>query len=470
MRCAPPRPFFWGAHRYPPGYQCENATTTPAPTNASALPPPFPIFSPQETVWQEFSPLAARVGAVNLGQGFPDWPTPDFVKGAMKKAQDDNANQYCRSAGHVPLVQALAKRYAAHLGRPINWETEVCVGVGASETLFAAMQALVEPGDEVILLTPAFDIYTPQVQMAGGECVYVPLRLAAGGGDGGGGGAPGAWRLDMAELRAAFSPRTRVLLLNTPQNPTGKVFSPAELAEIAAILADFPAVVAVCDEVYEHMVYEGARPFPRLAALPGMWERCVTISSSGKTFSCTGWKIGWAVGPPLLIGGLIVTNQWVQFSTSTPSQEAIAGALDAADAPHGGFPSYYAWLLAQYERKRDILMAGLAAAGLRPVRPEGGFFIIADTSNVAFPERFMALSTKAAPVMRRDWAFCRFLCEELKVGSIPPSAFYDEKDKHLAANMVRFAFCKADESLVEASKRLLQLREYAIDKSLLPPL
>ena len=432
-------------------------------------------------MWQEFSPLAVRMGAVNLGQGFPDWPTPDFVKNAMKKAQDDNANQYCRSAGHVPLVQALAKRYTAQLGRPINWETEVCVGVGASETLFAAMQALVEPGDEVVLITPAFDIYAPQVQMAGGECVYVPLRLAAaaggGGGDGGGGGggAPGgapaaaSWRLDMAELRAAFTPRTRVLLLNTPQNPTGKVFSAGELAEIAAILADFPAVVAVCDEVYEHMVYGGAR-FPRLATLPGMWERCVTISSSGKTFSCTGWKIGWAVGPPLLIGGIIVTNQWVQFSTCTPAQEAIAAALDAADQPCEGFPTYYAWLLAQYERKRDLLMAGLAAAGLRPVRPEGGFFIIADTSNVAFPDSFMALRTKAAPVMRRDWAFCRFLCEELKVGAIPPSAFFDEKDKHLAANMVRFAFCKADESLVEASKRLLQLRERAKDPALLPPL
>ena len=328
------------------------------------------------------------------------------------------------------------------------------------------MQTLVEEGDEVILLTPAFDIYAAQVAMAGGECKYVPLRLAAGDAP----GAPARWSLDMAELRAAFSSRTRVLLLNTPQNPTGKVFSPSELRDIAAILADFPAVVTVCDEVYEHMVYDGARPFPRLAALPGMWERCITVSSSGKTFSCTGWKIGWAVGPPLLIGGMIVTNQWVQFSTCTPAQEAIAAALDAADAPHQGFPNYYAWLLAQYERKRDVLMAGLTAAGLRPVAPEGGFFIIADTSNVAFPEAYMARTSKATPVMRRDWAFCRFLCEEIKVGSIPPSAFFDEKDKDLAANMVRFAFCKEDASLEEACKRLLGLRALARDPALLPPL
>ena len=371
-----------------------------------------------ETVWQEFTPLAREMGAVNLGQGFPDWPTPTFVKDAMRRTQDEDQNQYCRSAGHPPLVQALATKYSAAFGRAINWETEVTVGVGASETLYASMQALLDPGDEAVLISPAFDLYAAQVQMAGGTPVYVPLRLRSGSG----GGA--AWELDLAELRAALTPRTRVLLLNHPQNPTGKILSRGELEGIAAILADFPSVVVVSDEVYEHIVFDG-REFPRMATVPGMWERTLTVSSSGKTFSCTGWKVGWAIGPEALVRGIVLTNQWVQFSVSTPSQKAIADALGAADAPYSGHPSYYAYLTARYTEKRAVLMAGLRAAGLNPTLPDGGFFIIADTSNIAFPAHYMDLVTKAAPIMKRDWAFCRFLVQEIKVAAIPPSAFFD---------------------------------------------
>jgi kynurenine--oxoglutarate transaminase/cysteine-S-conjugate beta-lyase/glutamine--phenylpyruvate transaminase len=303
----------------------------------------------------------------------------------------------------------------------VDWETEVTIGVGASETLYATMQALLDPGDEAVLICPAFDIYAAQVQMAGGVCKYVPLRSSA---EGSAEPASSQWRLDMAELRAAFSSRTRLLLLNTPHNPTGKVLSAAELSDIAAILEDFPQCVVVSDEVYEHMIYDG-RPFTRMATLPGMADRCLTISSSGKSFSCTGWKIGWAVGPAALIKGIILTNQWVQYSVSTPSQFAVASVLEEAEAPVAQFSSYYAWLLAEYVRKRDILMAGLRAAGLSPIAPEGGFFIIADTSNIEVPEEFMKGSTKAARIMRRDWAFCRFLTLQLKVAAIPPSAFYD---------------------------------------------
>ena len=372
------------------------------------------------------------------------------------------------------------------------------IGVGATETLFATMQSLLDEGDEAVLISPAFDIYAAQVAMAGGVARYVPLRLSDGAG-----GAPRAWSLDMAEFRAAFTPRTRVLLINTPHNPTGKVFTRAELAAIAAVLADFPAVVAVSDEVYEHLVYDGAK-FERLATLPGMAERTLTVSSSGKTFSCTGWKIGWAVGPAHLVRGLVLTNQWVQFSVSTPSQAAIASALAAAEEPYEGHASYYAWLLAQYARKRDALVASLRAAGLNPAVPEGGFFVIADTANFDVPPAFLALSTKAAPVMRRDWAFCRWITEEVKVAAIPPSAFYEgarrgpggaararaqstrltrallpphslsppraEKDKEIAKNMARFAFCKEDASLEEAGRRLLALRPSARDQAALPPL
>ena len=203
-------------------------------------------------MWQEFTPLAAPppagLGAVNCGQGFPDWPAPAFVKDALCAAVQADANQYTRSAGHPGLCRVLAARYGPLLGRggPLDWENEVAVGVGSSETLYACMQALVAPGDEVVLISPAFDIYSAQVSMAGGTAVYVPLRLRG-----------GEWTLDMAELRAVMSPRTRLLLVNTPQNPTGKVFSRAELEQIADIVAGFPRVVVLSDEVYENMLYDG---------------------------------------------------------------------------------------------------------------------------------------------------------------------------------------------------------------------
>jgi N-succinyldiaminopimelate aminotransferase len=410
-----------------------------------------------ETVWQEFSPLAAREGAINLGQGFPDWPSPEFVKDAMRQAMADNANQYCRSAGLPALAQALAKRYSAYLGREVGWETEVTVGVGASETLFALMQALVDPGDEVLLISPAFDIYSAQVQMAGGVSRYVPLRPS---------GEPGAqrWVLDIAEFERAFSERTRVLVLNTPHNPTGKCFDADELAAIAEVVKRHPRVVVISDEVYEHMVYAPRRHL-RMASLPGMWDRTVTVSSAGKTFSITGWKIGWAVGPERLVRGVVLTNQWVQYSVSTPSQHAVALCLEAADRPYEGCANYYEWLNAQYARKRDVLARGLRAAGLEPIMPEGGFFIIADTSGVAVPAHHMAVTTKAAPVMRRDWALCRHLTIDVKVAAIPPSAFFEDRDKDIAKNIVRFAFCKEDASLEEACRRLLKLKDGAAPTS-----
>jgi kynurenine--oxoglutarate transaminase/cysteine-S-conjugate beta-lyase/glutamine--phenylpyruvate transaminase len=348
--------------------------------------------------------------------------SPNFVKNAMKRAMDENANQYCRSAGLPSLVQSLAKRYERFLQRPINWETEVTIGVGATETLFATMQSLIDEGDEAILISPSFDIYAAQVQMAGGVCRYVPLSLVPDNEQTNSGKQ--VWKLDMTELRRAFNDKTKLILLNTPHNPTGKMFSRAELEQIAAILQDYPRVVAVADEVYEFMTYDG-REHVRLATLPGMWDRTLTVSSSGKTFSVTGWKIGWAVGPEHLIRGLILTNQWVQFSVSTPAQHAIALCLEEADKPYEGYESYYAWLRAQYERKKSILMNGLVQAGLSPVAPDGGFFIIADTSAIQVPDSYMQITTKAAPIMRRDWAFCRYLTTEHKVAAIPPSAFYE---------------------------------------------
>jgi kynurenine--oxoglutarate transaminase/cysteine-S-conjugate beta-lyase/glutamine--phenylpyruvate transaminase len=257
----------------------------------------------------------------------------------------------------------------------------------------------------------------------------------------------------MEEFAAAFTERTKVVLVNSPHNPTGKCFSMEELSQMSEIIKRHPRVVVVSDEVYEHMVY-APREHLRIATLPGMWERTVTVSSAGKTFSVTGWKVGWAVGPSNLIGGIITTNQWVQYSVPTCTQYAISLCLDAADQPYEGFPNYYAWLNAEYVRKRDILNKGLLDAGMTPIAPEGGFFIVADTSKVVVPEKYMMETTKAAPVMTRDWAFCRYLTIEHKVAAIPPSAFFEGKDKDIAQNIARFAFCKEDSVLFAACERL----------------
>lgn len=357
-----------------------------------------------------------------------------------------------------PLPLSLRFRYSDRLGRALNWETEVTVGVGSSECLFAIMQSLVEPGDEVVMISPAFDIYSAQVIMAGGKPVYVPLRVKNNSET----GQPEGWGLDLDELRAAFTDKTRVVIINTPQNPTGKVMSRAELEGVASILKDFPKAVAVSDEVYEHMTYD-KKEHLRLGSLPGMWDRSLTVASAGKTFSVTGWKIGWVIGHADLVKGVVLTNQWVQFSVSTPAQQAIAWCLEEAEKEYEGHESYFHWLRAQYTRKREMLAEGLRAAGLTPIIPEGGFFIMADTSAVAVPESYMAEHSPACgDVMRRDWAFCRFLCKEIGVAAIPPSAFYEDKDKDLARNLARFAFCKEDASLEEACRRLQKLKPFLL--------
>ncbi len=237
----------------------------------------------------------------------------------------------------------------------------------------------------------------------------------------------------------------------------GKVLTRQELEDIAAILHRHPHVTAVMDEVYEKLVYDD-KEHVRLASLPGMWDRCITVSSSGKTFSCTGWKVGWAYGGAHLIKPITLANQWIQYCTSSPTQRAISAVIKRSDAPYEGFDNYYQYIRAEYQRKRDFLVKALEAANLSPVIPDAGFFIIADTSKHSFPERFLLEPGPSgeSPVTR-DWAFCRWLTVEVGVTPIPPSAFYIPKTKHLAKNMARFAFCKTDEYLEEGRKRLLTL-------------
>ena len=421
------------------------------------------------TVWHEFSPLAVEYGAVNLGQGFPDWDPPTFCVTAMEQAIDPkygrHANQYARSYAHMPLANQLASDYAIRWNIDMDPATQIATATGCTNALYCALQGLIGPGDQVILLEPAFDIYSSQVQMAGGECVYCPLRptnLDSNQDRVQDNDASQLFTLDLDELASKITTRTKVLILNSPHNPTGKMFSRHELEGIAKIVQQHPQMVVISDEVYEHLVYDTDRqPHISIATIPGMWDQTLTLSSSGKTFSCTGWKVGWAVGPPHLVKAVTAVQQWVNFSSATPNQDAIAQALDyARNYPYKSeedgqeYKNYYDYLAAQYKRKRGLLVHALQSAGMTPILPPGAFFIMADTSHIDFPhdpsEVTAAMPTSPMP---RDWALSRWLTREVGVTAIPPSAFYSLPNVPLAKNLLRFAFCKGDETILKAHER-----------------
>jgi aspartate/methionine/tyrosine aminotransferase len=393
------------------------------------------------TIFTEMSALAIQHGAINLGQGFPDIPCPDFVKRAAAAAIEADLNQYAPMAGLPHLRQAVAAEWQRRHGREVDWQAEVSVTSGATEALCAAALALLDPGDQAIILEPAYDAYAPDVTMAGAEPVFVKLYPPSAGV-----GStesdphppspiPQAWHFDPDELRAAFARRPKLILINTPHNPTGKVFSRAELELIAALCQEYD-VLAIADEVYDRMVYEQAEHVA-LATLPGMWERTLTLNSVGKTFSVTGWKIGYAVGPAALNQALRAAHQWVTFATSTPMQEATAVAIEQAVAN-----GYYQQLHAEYDQRRLLLRDLLERAGLPTLPVEGSYFISADISKLGFAD---------------DRAFCRFLTTELGVAAIPTSAFYH--DPATAPALARFCFAKRRATLEAAGERIERLRE-----------
>ncbi len=405
------------------------------------------------TVWHHMTPLAQKYKAVNLGQGFPGFSPPQFVKDALSAATleqnglDFMANQYARAAGNLQLVNVLAERYSKLLSRTVDPINEVMVCNGATGVIFNATQSFLNPGDEVVAFEPTFDIYLAQSQMCGASLKSVPLYLQ-------GEGAKREWVFDEEVFAQQFNDKTRMLILNTPHNPTGKVFTRKELDFIASIVRKYPNVVVIADEVYEHLVFEGEHI--NFASLPEMWDRTMTVSSAGKTFSCTGWKIGWAVGPAHLIRAMGVTGSWVSFSVNTPSQVAIANALKQAEQPYESHESYYAALRAAYLKKRTMLVDCLLSAGLSPIVPQGSFFVMADTSNIAIPDKWLEEYKHES----RDWAFARWLTTEIGVACIPPSPFYCDENKPLAHNLVRFAFAQSDEVLAKACEKLLQLKQF----------
>ncbi|MFD5462988.1 pyridoxal phosphate-dependent aminotransferase [Kitasatospora sp. NPDC127059] len=370
------------------------------------------------TIFAEMSALATATGSINLGQGFPDTDGPEEVREAAVRAlREGRGNQYPPGPGVPELRTAVAEHQQRFHGLSYDPDTEVLVTAGATEAIAAALLALLEPGDEVIALEPFYDSYAACIAMAGATRRPLTLR------------AP-HFRPDLDELRALITPRTRLLLINTPHNPTGTVLTPEELAAIAALAVEHDLLV-VTDEVYEHLVF-GATHHP-LAALPGMRERTVTISSAGKTFSFTGWKVGWVTGSPALVSAVRTAKQYLTYVSAGPFQYAVAEALRLPD-------SYFDTLRTDLRRKRDLLLDGLTAAGFRAFTPEGTYFVTTDIT----------------PLGEKDGIeFCRALPERCGVVAIPNAVFYDDPDA--GRSQVRFAFCKKDEVLTEAVTRLRRL-------------
>lgn len=370
------------------------------------------------TIFAEITALAIEHGAVNLGQGAPDFDAPESVRDAARRAIDAGRNQYATSTGETALREAIARHSARFYGETLDPVREVTVTTGATEALFCAAMAFVDPGDEVIVFEPTYDSYVPGIRMAGGTPVPVALR------------APD-FRFDPDELRAAFTPRTRVIYVNTPHNPTGTVFNDEELELLAALCIEHD-VLAVTDEVYEHIVFSGAT-HRRLSSLPGMRERTLTISSAGKTFSATGWKIGWTLGPEPLQRAIRGVHQWTTFATSTPMQHAMAEALDLPD-------SYYQTLRGDYEARRDFLMDVVAATPLVPIRPDGSYFIVAGIDGMGHADAR---------------SFARWMATDVGVAVIPCSSFY--LDSREGDRYVRLCFCKGWPTLEAAAERLRTL-------------
>ena len=367
------------------------------------------------TIFEVMSALAAEHGAINLGQGFPDTDGPEDIRRVAADAIIEGPNQYPRMLGLPELRSAVAEHDRRFYGLDVDPDREVMVTSGATEALADCLFGLIEPGDEVVLMEPVYDTYLPIVRLAGGVPRIVRLE-------------PPDWALSEASLEGAFSPATKLIVLNSPHNPVGKVFSDGELDLIARLLTRFDAY-AVCDEVYEHLVFDGARHRP-LITMPGMRERCLRVGSAGKTFSLTGWKVGYVIAAPALLAVAGKAHQYLTFTTAPNLQRAIAYGLCKDDA-------YFASLADEMAKKRDRLIGGLASVGFDVMGSSGTYFVCADFRSLGFN--------------RTDEAFCRHITEDAGVAAVPLSAFYEKGD---VDRFVRFCFCKRDQVLDEAVARL----------------
>ncbi len=371
-----------------------------------------------ESVIREMTRLAVRHNAVNLAQGFPDFPAPQVLKQAAADAIEADVNQYAITWGSKPFRDAIAAKYQRHYGLEIDPEREITVCCGATEGMIASLLALSNPGDEVVIFEPYYENYGPDTLLADAKRKFVRLH-------------PPDWRFDPQELREAFSPRTKAIIVNSPGNPTGRVFDRDELEYIASLCQEFDAL-AITDEIYEYIVYDGARHIP-LMTLPGMRDRTVLVNSLSKSYSVTGWRVGWVVASPDLTESIRKVHDFLTVGAAAPLQQAGAAALALPD-------EYYATLACDYSARRDTLLAMLERAGFRCTRPAGAYYIMADISGFGFLD---------------DVQFVRYLIEKVGIAAVPGSSFFSQpKD---GATLIRFCFCKKYETLKSVEEHLLMI-------------
>lgn len=373
-----------------------------------------------ESVIRRMTRVAMECGAVNLSQGFPDFDPPEELKTALEKAAHSGPHQYAVTWGAPDFRRALARKQRRFTGLDIDPDAHLVVTCGSTEAMMAAMMTACNPGDKVIVFSPFYENYVADTILSGAEPIYVPLR-------------PPDFAFDPAELRRAFEQRPKALILCNPSNPSGKVFTRAELLQIAALAEEFDAFV-ITDEVYEHIVYAPHRHV-YFSALPGMFDRTVSCSSLSKTYSITGWRLGYVVAPPAFIDGARKVHDFLTVGAAAPLQQAAIAGLDMPD-------SYYEALAALYAQKRDLFLGGLRAAGLTFTEPEGAYYVMVDVAEFGVPD---------------DVAFCEWLAREVGVAAVPGSSFFREPVRHL----IRFHFAKQESTLREAIARLAALREKA---------
>lgn len=373
-----------------------------------------------ESVIREMTRLAMEYDAINLAQGFPDFPAPEEIKQAAIEAIRADINQYAITWGARAFREAIAEKVRWYLGLEVDPEREITVTCGSTEAMIASMMAIVDPGDEVIIFEPFYENYGPDAILVEARPRYVPLY-------------PPDWCFDPDELRAAFTPRTKAIVINTPNNPTGKVFTREELEQIAALCQEWD-VIAITDEIYEHILYDGAEHIA-IATLPGMRERTITINGLSKTYSVTGWRVGYAIAPPEITSAIRKVHDFLTVGAAAPLQEAGAIALRLPR-------SYYEQLAAEYTARRDRLLRALEAAGFGVYKPRGAYYIMTDISRFGFED---------------DVTFAHYLVREIGVAVVPGSSFYEDPER--GRQQVRFCFCKTEATLDAAAERLLRLRK-----------
>jgi aminotransferase len=375
-----------------------------------------------ESVIREMTRVNAEYGGVNLAQGFPNFPPPKELVEAAHRAIDGDFHQYAITWGARNLREAVAAKFERFYGKPVDPERQVTVCCGSTEAMLSTLLAVLDPGDEIIIFEPFYENYGPGAIISGARPVYVPLE-------------PPDFSFDPERLRRAFSPRTRAIVFNSPNNPTGKVFSLPELETIAALCREHD-VLAITDEIYEHIVFDGERHVP-IATLPGMWERTITISGASKSYSVTGWRIGYTISPPDLAVGIRRAHDFVTVGAPAPLQEAAVTALTLPD-------SYYVALREGYQARRDLLLPLLEKAGFRTFMPRGAYYILTECAH--FLERFG---------LPDDTAFAMYLIKEVGVATVPGSSFYAHPE--LGRTKIRFCFPKTDDVLLDAGRRLQKL-------------